>query len=448
MFPQISILQGPAHFQPRLQISHALDKSLLPSQVDPSSVPNLLTYFITGLGGVGKTELVRDFASRNQLEFDAIFFIVADHKERLSQQYARVASGLGLVDYQQNPDPEDSREKLKLWLENPVKLPGDISQAPNRYDGTGEGKAKWLLVLDNADNPQVLNDFWPRSGFGSVLVTSRDPSIGVQDNPSSDRMVLRGLTKDEAVTLLKKLTQNEHNTQEDEHAAGVIAERLEGLPLAIDQIGSIITRRNLSLSEFAQDYAQTSDLYSLYDERRMTNGYEHSLGSVWAFDSLEAEDKRAFSVLNVLSILDPACIQEEVIMQTLGSNAMQHYPRTKVEYNDSLAGLIERSMVHKDRDTKALYIHRLVQDVARARMAKGRGGLVSAFDISWKAVSACFPFREHKMMAFGSIQRWNQCSTMYTHVLHIGEVAWELLQTQDYIKFAPDFVALLYEAAW
>lgn len=448
MFPQISILQGPAHFQSRLQISHALDKSLLPSQVDPSSAPNLLTYFITGLGGVGKTELVRDFASRNQLEFDAIFFIVADHKERLSQQYARVASGLGLVDYQQNPDPEDSREKLKLWLENPVKLPGDTSKSPHRYDGTGEGKAKWLLVLDNADNPQVLNDFWPRSGFGSVLVTSRDPSIGVQDNPSSDRTVLRGLTKDEAVTLLKKLTQNGHNTQEDEHAAGVIAERLEGLPLAIDQIRSIITRRNLSLSEFARDYAQTSDLYSLYDERRMANGYEHSLGSVWAFDSLEAEDKRAFSLLNVLSILDPACIQEEVIMQTLGSNAMQHYPRTKVEYNDSLAGLIERSMVHKDRDTKALYIHRLVQDVARARMAKCRGGLVSAFDISWKAVSACFPFREHKMMAFGSIQRWNQCSTMYTHVLHIGEVAWELLQTQDYIKFAPDFVALLYEAAW
>ena len=412
------------------------------------SAPNLLTYFITGLGGVGKTELARNFASRTRPEFDVVIFMSADHRERLLQQFAEVASRLGLVD-RQSPDPEDDREKLKSWLENPVKILGDISEVPNRHEGVAEGRAKWLLVLDNADNSHILTDFWPRLGFGSVLVTSRDPYIGVHTSPGSARTDLGGFSKEDAVALLKRLTGNEDSVQNTDDAARIIVERLGGLPLAITQIGSIITRRNLSLQAFVQDYARLSDLHKLYDERGTTNGYKHSLGSVWAFDSLMDEDMRAFSLLSVLSMLDPACIQEEVLLKTLGSSAIHGYPRAKIEYNDALASLIERSMVHKDRDTGSLRLHRLVQDVARARIAKSLARFSVSFDISWKAIAACFPYRDQtKLDSFGAVQRWQQCSRMYAHVLHLGEVAWELLETQEAMKFSPDFVGLLYQAAW
>ncbi|KAN0116792.1 hypothetical protein V8E51_002769 [Hyaloscypha variabilis] len=454
VYPKNSILQGPPYFQPRLEISSALERSLLPSQEISSSNSNLLTYIITGLGGVGKTEVVRHFAAEHQKKFDAIFFVIADQRERLSQQYAEIASSLSLVDPEsrQNPDPEDDREKLKSWLENPVKVPGSISEIPSRLDGKFEEKAKWLLILDNADNPQVLDDFWPRSGFGSVLVTSRDPSIGVQIYPSSDRTILGSLPVEDAISLLKRLTWNEDGAQDVDNAAKAIAERLEGLPLAIDQIGSVIIRRRLSLPEFVQDYVRASGFHKLYNERRITNGYEHSLGSVWAFDSLEEEDKPAFSLLSVLSMLDPACIQEEVMLKTLGSNAINHYPRFKTDYNDALAGLLERSMVHKDRESGSLHLHRLVQEVTRARLARDNQELTDAFAISWKAISACFPRKgflaKNKLNAFGTIERWQKCSTMFTHVVHVGRVAWELLQTQNNLKFSPEFVELLYEAAW
>ena len=449
VFPRPSILQGPLHFQPRSEHSDILDNCLLPTKVVPSLASNLLTYFVTGLGGVGKTELVRNFAARNQQEFDVVMFVSADHRGRLLQQYVQLASKLGIVEYRQNPDPEDAREELKTWLENPVKILGDASEAPNRHEGTGVGKAKWLLVFDNAENSQVVSDFWPRSGYGSVLVTSRDPSIGMRIHPSSNKMVLEGLPKKDAGMLLKKLTRND-GVQEIDVAAEIIAERLEGLPLAVDQIASIIMRRNMSLLEFVRDYVRASDLHKLYHERCITDGYKHSLGSVWPFDSLETEDKPAYSVLGVLSMWDPACIQEEVLFESLGNSDMRHYPRVKTEYNDALASLIELSLVNKDHETGSLRLHRLVQDVMRARMAKNCTEFNAAFDISCRAISARFPYRDGKVNTFGAVQRWKQCSIMYTHILHLAEVAREMLQTQESLtnKFSSDFVDLLYEAAW
>ena len=425
-----------------------MEKSLLPLQTPSTPVLNLLTFIITGLGGVGKTEVARDFAIKNQNQFDAIIFIVADQRDRLVQSYAEVALSLGLVEPRSTPDPDNDREKLKLWFENPVKTPNGGMDLPNRLSGDNEGRAKWLLIFDNADNPQVLSDFWPIAGFGSVLVTSRDPSTKIQHYPFSDGLALEGLPTQDAMTLLKALTHNSNGGDESDIAAKAIVQRLEGLPLAIDQIASIITRRSLSLSDFVRDYVQASAYHKLYDERHTRNGYERSLGSVWAFDSLEAENKAAFSLLSVLAMLDPACIQEEVMLKSLDSRSTNEYPRLKTDYNDVLAVLIERSMIRRNRENGSLHIHRLVQDVARARMAKRRDTFTTAFTIAWKSVSACFPNRDEDMNTAGSVGRWQRCSVIYTHVVQLSKVTRELQEIQPDFGFPLEYVDLLYEAAW
>jgi hypothetical protein len=40
--------------------------------------------------------------------------------------------------------------------------------------------ANWLIVFKNADQPEIINDFWPSNGYGSILVTSRDPMTKTQ----------------------------------------------------------------------------------------------------------------------------------------------------------------------------------------------------------------------------------------------------------------------------
>ena len=36
-------------------------------------------------------------------------------------------------------------------------------------------RAKWVLVFDNADDSDILGDYWPETGPGTILMTSRNP---------------------------------------------------------------------------------------------------------------------------------------------------------------------------------------------------------------------------------------------------------------------------------
>lgn len=418
---------------------------LMPSQINAISNRGPRTFILTGLGGIGKTETTRDFVIQNEANFDAVFFVVADQKEKLNQQYTEIATQLGIVEPRSNPDPEMDRESLKLWLENPVKTLDDSNESSIRATESSEDKARWLLILDNVETVNLLKDFWPGSGCGSIVLTSRDPFMRCPT--TATRHQLECLSTEDSVKMLKKISHCEMDTEDNNCAAKTITDRLGGLPLAIDQIGSIIWRRSLSLTDFARDFSESSDFHQLYDEYDDITSYERNLGSVWAFDSLEAEDKAAFSLLGVLSMLDPTCIQEELILQSILVTTIEDYPSSKVEYHSALGRLTERSMVQKDRDTAALNLHRLVQDVTRTRISN-RNRFAIMFDIAMKSVTNYFPFRDEKMNTAGSVHRWKQCGAAYAHVSKLSDVSKEMMATSHPVISPIEFMELLYEAAW
>ena len=111
--------------------------------------------------------------------------------------------------------------------------------------------AKWLIVFDNADDPTILSDFWPSEGYGSVLVTSRDPMAKSQFFFGEAGIEFESLSIPDAAEFLKRLTRKE-DQQNSEEASQAIARRLDGLSLAIAQIAAIIRRRNLLLVEFSR----------------------------------------------------------------------------------------------------------------------------------------------------------------------------------------------------
>ncbi|KAI1204158.1 uncharacterized protein F4807DRAFT_472482 [Annulohypoxylon truncatum] len=462
IYPNNFLNQQPSHFQSRPELRSQIEDSLIPSDTQSCTGSSLRTFIITGLGGMGKTELARDFAITHQHKFELILFLVVDHKERISQQYTNIATRLGLVK-RDTTDAEDAREKLKAWLRNPVRYLG--SQNPGSESATdgavpiGEGentKVSWLLIFDNADTPLVLKDFWPTMGLGSVLVTSRDATTATHHFPTCNSLVLKPLGAQQAIALLKVISRSNSDTTENNNAALAITRRLDGLPLAIYQIGSIIARLHLSLTEFVRDYVHAFQYYQLYDERpRFVEspdecGYEHSIGSVWAFEELERNDKPGLQLLNVMSMLDPTCIHEEVMFHSLNDETKPSYPHTKDEYHHAVARLIERSLIQKDSGdgSASLCLHRLVQDVARARMANNITELMSSFNIAWGAVAKVFPYRDEEMNTAGSIKRWKGCASMYPHVVRLSQVAQEIRGTHPDQTFPLDFLNLLYEASW
>lgn len=445
VFPRNFLLERPKHIQSRPQTLENMNRVLIPSYMNPVSNAGPRTFILTGLGGIGKTETARDFAIQNGANFDAVFFVVADQREKLNQQYADIATQLGLVDPRSTSGPETDREKLKLWLANTVKGFNDSIESSMRATDSSEDKIRWLLILDNVENVNLLQDFWPCSGSGSIILTGRDPFM--QCRTTATRQQLECLSTEDSVNLLKKIARCETDTEDNNRAAKAIAGRLGGLPLAIDQVGSIIWRRSLSLTGCARDFSQSPDFHQLYDEYVDITSYEHNLGSVWAFDSLEAEDKTAFSLLGVLSVLDPTCIQEELILQSLLVATIENYPRSKVEYHNALDRLMERSLVQKDSDTASLSLHRLVQDATRTRILN-RNQFAITFDIAMKSVTNYFPFRDEKMNTAGSVHRWKRCGAAYAHVSKLSDVSKEMMATSHLVVSPIEFMELLYEAAW
>lgn len=172
------------------------------------------------------------------------------------------------------------------------------------------------------------------------------------------------------------MTGNDQAPGENE-ASRMIASRLEGLPLAIEQIGAIIRRQRLSLQAFLNIYKDDRELEALQDQRiARKRGYEHSVPSVWALEGLPAG---SLAVLNIISFLDPDSIQTRLLMDSLTVSNEAVYPNSLPAFIVDLNRLVQGSIISQSADGAELRIHRLVQDVARARLRKART-LEASFD--------------------------------------------------------------------
>ena len=183
-------------------------------------------------------------------DFDAIFIFHADQASTLAEEYSRAAIQLGL---QQNSaaDLQDSRELLKEWLADPQKSPARSYPSISSPD---QQLAKWLILSDNADDPDILSNYWPTAGIGSVLVTSRNPMAKTSFFFGDTGHELGTVPISDGLQWILRLSEADDSDQEVVNAARVVAQRLDGLPLAITQITSIIRMRQLRLPEFIKLY--------------------------------------------------------------------------------------------------------------------------------------------------------------------------------------------------
>jgi class 3 adenylate cyclase len=105
---------------------------------------------ISGLGGVGKTQLALAYAYEHLGAYDLVRWVRAEEPGALAADYAGLAPALGL-----DPNVPD-RTVLIAAIRGKLERVG-----------------RWLLVFDNATEPGSLEAYLPRVGDGHVLVTSR-----------------------------------------------------------------------------------------------------------------------------------------------------------------------------------------------------------------------------------------------------------------------------------
>ena len=107
-----------------------------------------------GMGGVGKTQLAIEYTHRFAAEYDLVWWIAAEQSGLIAEQFAVLAAELGCA------------------------LPGaDLEAVRRAVLAELHGRDRWLLVFDNAEDPEDLAHWLPGGG-GHVLITSRARRLG------------------------------------------------------------------------------------------------------------------------------------------------------------------------------------------------------------------------------------------------------------------------------
>lgn len=109
------------------------------------------TQVVTGLGGVGKTQLAAAYARARLPQTDLVLWVSATSREAIVAAYAQAAAELG------HRSPVGAADEAAGWLRS-------WFQNTNR---------SWLVVLDDLADPADVAGFWPDGPTGSTIVTTR-----------------------------------------------------------------------------------------------------------------------------------------------------------------------------------------------------------------------------------------------------------------------------------
>lgn len=403
----------------RSAVLKALHQALAPSPAPAANDDGrirLKTFAICGPGGMGKTQIALEFVYQHKKDFDAIFWIHADEPSKIAHDFSNVATTLGLVseDSVEARDRVLTRDLVLGWLTHPLKSYKHLEQK------TPE-EASCLVIFDNVDDADILDDYWPMGSSASVLITSRDPLLKTYiytDDSGHSGITLESFDHDEATDFLLRLTRRESEVGE-KNSGKAIVEALGGLPLAISQMAGVIARNELSFTEFLEMYGKESAHAQLFKQQvgqlKSRTQYDHTIASVWALDGL---NDGAASLLGVLSLLDPDGIPEYVLEVEGSTFRWDGYPQDVMGYQEARTELLKSSLITRDRVAKKLFIHRLIQDAARASMSDERFN--DAFGFTLCLLSSAWPYEE---FGFGNEQyRWDRCNEIYRHVLRLKKL--------------------------
>lgn len=300
-----------------------------------------LTQAVTGLGGVGKTQLALEYCYRNYATYDIVWWIRAEETATLASDYAALAVQLNL--------PEKNIEKKS-----------DIIKAVRRWL---ELHGNWLLIFDNVIEPRHIKDYLPQAEIGHAIITSRFRHW--QDYASE--IELKVWKEDEAVTyLIRVIGRSEEKHKEK---AKTVAEILGYLPLALAQAAAYIKETGCSFDEYIELVQKRQR--ELWRAEEPPNFYRSTVDITWkiSMDAVLKQEQSSAYLLNIFAYLAPDNIPKDLIKsgKKFYHKSLQNVVDDSIIFNRAIKYLGRYSMI--DVHIESYSIHKLVQAVVRDNLS-------------------------------------------------------------------------------
>jgi tetratricopeptide (TPR) repeat protein len=294
---------------------------------------------ITGLGGIGKSELALHYASGRTGPGAVVWWADAENAETL---------GLALADLAYRLQPKATAEEWKT------------PQAADWATAWLQAHTGWLLVLDNVENPDLITPVLGRLTTGDILITTRRRIPWGKHGVTP--LIVELLPRPAAVQLLHDTvvaSSRDLNVPPpaglDTDAVDAIAEELGDLPLALEQAGAYIAAVQTPPADYLQRLRQETG--TMLGKTAPGADPKRAVARVFALTikALGSTAPAAVGILRALAWLAPVPLPRQVLVPSASAAAHDA---------DELIGLLASySLIALTPSTVA--VHRLLQATVR-----------------------------------------------------------------------------------
>ncbi|XP_066905779.1 uncharacterized protein, partial [Halyomorpha halys] len=322
------------------------------------------TVCITGIGGVGKTELARKYISEFGMEYNNnVLWLNAQSHQALEASFRSLAS-----------------DKLGISSKNADgEYRGLTSIIEDVYSAFSNRNC--LIVFDNAQHylcknefDDGINRFLPSSSVVPkpyILITSRN-----QKWPQKIHVLpLDMFTKEEAIQFISQILK----TDIDESSA--LANEMQYFPLALQQAVSFIRVRNMKLQNIGSFFNITCYLNLLKEKSKDALNfsfpedsdidYTNTVYITWniTLDLIRKSEngEEALEIMNILSYMAPEDVPVEIFLNVMNDDALSSALGILKQY--SMIS-IHHKIISIEQEVVVVNVHRLVQEVIRLKMVE------------------------------------------------------------------------------
>ncbi|HET8843576.1 MAG TPA: helix-turn-helix domain-containing protein, partial [Ktedonobacteraceae bacterium] len=249
---------------------------------------------LSGLGGMGKTQIAIEYAFRQRDSYQTILWFNAETREVFSAEVANLARQLKLL----GPEEQDSHyayAAISRWLEL---------------------QENCLLILDNVEDVALIETLLPANFRGHILLTTRRQAPGLL----VQRLDIDELSMGEGALFLLQRARflalgmgSDAVAETTFQQAKAICTLLGGLPLALDQAGAYIEETGCSLLDYLEHFQVSRSRLLL---RRGQSGGTHpeaiSTTVALCLEKIASEQPAALELLRCCVWLTPDAIPEEL----------------------------------------------------------------------------------------------------------------------------------------